>query len=240
MRAAPLPQQALVRRCADAPWRARRPRSRRSWSPSACKSSSVSFSGQRSAWLVRHAHPPQDRRSARIAADITPLTRIAAASSGTGAASGMEAVNKAVAKAADAAAATCAGREIAGKATKAGMVKYTIYDIAKSPCVELVLRYSQRRKLVRWHLRLRLVHRPCAFDAVAATLRHTCADVACCRRRTWGCLSRRRRQVKARWCLARVSLRAAPAALAAQMTASRRSLARRRASRPALRGRPST
>ena len=59
----------------------------------------------------------------------------------------MDAVNKAVAKAADAAAATAAGREIAGKATAAGKVKYTIYDIAKAPCAELVLRYSQRRKL---------------------------------------------------------------------------------------------
>ena len=61
----------------------------------------------------------------------------------------MEAVNKAVAKAANAASATCAGREVAGKATKAGLVKYTIYDIAKTVSHTLLLRYSQRRKLVR-------------------------------------------------------------------------------------------
>ena len=61
----------------------------------------------------------------------------------------MEAVNKAVAKAADAAAATCAGREVAGRATQAGKVKCKIYDISKTACAELLLRYSQRRKLVR-------------------------------------------------------------------------------------------
>ena len=61
----------------------------------------------------------------------------------------MEAVNKAVAKAANAASATCAGREVAGKATKAGLVKYSIYDIAKTVSHTLLLRYSQRRKLVR-------------------------------------------------------------------------------------------
>ena len=62
----------------------------------------------------------------------------------------MEAVNKAVAKAADAASATCAGREIAGKATKAGLVRYSIYDVAKTASHTLLLRYSQRRKLVRF------------------------------------------------------------------------------------------
>ena len=71
----------------------------------------------------------------------------------------MEAVNKAVAKAADAASATCAGREVAGKATKAGLAKYSIYDVSKTVAHTLLLRYSQRRKLVRHAFRMQLVCR---------------------------------------------------------------------------------
>ena len=63
-----------------------------------------------------------------------------------------------MAKAADASSATCAGREIAGRAEAGGKKRYSIYDIAKTPCAELVLRYAQRRKLVRSGACLRASH----------------------------------------------------------------------------------
>jgi hypothetical protein len=81
----------------------------------------------------------------------------------------MEAVNKAVAKAANAAAATCAGREVAGRASAGGKKTYSIYDIAKTPCAELVLRYSQRRKLVR-----RRCHRRSSSPRIGARLPRAC------------------------------------------------------------------
>lgn len=100
--------------------------------------------------------------------------RMVAATPATGmTGAGVEAVNKAVAKAAGAASATCAGREIAGKASSAGKKTYTIYDIAKTPCAELVLRYTQREKLVRLGLLLDVLPGSFGF-APAAALTHVC------------------------------------------------------------------
>lgn len=60
---------------------------------------------------------PALRLLRRLSFSPLQLTCDAGPTAATGIANGMEAVNKAVAKAADAASATCAGREVAGKAT---------------------------------------------------------------------------------------------------------------------------
>jgi hypothetical protein len=61
---------------------------------------------------------------------------------------GMEAVNKAVAKAASAASASTAGKAVAGH-VYSGQTTFSIYDIGTTVVAELIIRYSQRQKLVR-------------------------------------------------------------------------------------------
>ena len=140
-------------------------------SPSASRSTKPSSSAPKSAsWVRAIAVARCSRLSHRFAAACAPLLaplsaarRNAAATSATGIANGMEAMNKAVAKAADAASATCAGREVAGKATKAGLAKYSIYDVSKTVAHTLLLRYSQRRKLVRHVFRMQhAAYWPCS------------------------------------------------------------------------------
>jgi hypothetical protein len=65
---------------------------------------------------------------------------------------GIEAVNKAVAKAASAASASAAGKAVAGH-VYSGQQNFNIYDIGTTVVAELIIRYSQRQKLVRLRAR---------------------------------------------------------------------------------------
>jgi hypothetical protein len=60
----------------------------------------------------------------------------------------MEQVNKSLAKAAGAACASASGKAVAG-VVRRGEQTFHVYDIGTKVVAEMVIRYSQRRKLVR-------------------------------------------------------------------------------------------
>ena len=86
-----------------------------------------------------------------LACALARLTRASRASDGgaSALAGGLEAVNKALAKAAGVSASSAAGKVTGGAAALRGANRFHIYDIGTVVMAELVIRYTQRARLVR-------------------------------------------------------------------------------------------